>query len=314
MKPQTERLGIAELDKYFSAKGWLFREQPTHDYGIDAHVEIAGAEYPTGKLIAIQVKSGKSYFDEPVDDGYVFRTDEKHVDYWLNHSMPIIVVIYNPASNIALWEVISKETIVSTGKNWKIVIPKQNQIGDQYHTLERLEALTQPEPYIRRLNRLRVDKKWIELAASGETVVVSFLDWVNKSLPRYEVKISCDEMSEKWPLSYVIGGNVQEMLRHFFPWAEFSTDEEAHRDSAEADWQAECYGGYDKETGTTYYTEDFDEWYSPPEGIEPISFDGEVNHYSLIASINQIGEAFLKIDEHLETDEPLEGRMFSLSD
>jgi hypothetical protein len=44
MQPQTVRLGVAALDTYFSGHGWLFREQLTHDYGIDAHVEIVGVK------------------------------------------------------------------------------------------------------------------------------------------------------------------------------------------------------------------------------------------------------------------------------
>lgn len=62
MKAQTERLGVSKLDHYFSSYGWLFREQMIHDYGIDAHVEITNENYPTGELIAIQIKSGMSFF------------------------------------------------------------------------------------------------------------------------------------------------------------------------------------------------------------------------------------------------------------
>ena len=42
--------------------GFVFREQPTDDYGIDAIVEERGEKYLSGKLIGVKVKSGESYF------------------------------------------------------------------------------------------------------------------------------------------------------------------------------------------------------------------------------------------------------------
>jgi len=53
MKPQTDRLGVAAANYFFSSKGWLFREQTTHDYGIDAHVEIVSGSYSSGRLIIL---------------------------------------------------------------------------------------------------------------------------------------------------------------------------------------------------------------------------------------------------------------------
>ena len=68
MQPQTERLGVAAVDYFFSTNGWMFREQTTHDYGIDAHVEIVQDGPPTGKLIALQIKSGISFFSEETEE------------------------------------------------------------------------------------------------------------------------------------------------------------------------------------------------------------------------------------------------------
>ncbi len=82
MQTQTERLGVSKLDHYFSSKGWLFREQMIHDFGIDAHVEITNESYPTGQLIAIQIKSGMSFFSEKNNHSYIFRTEDKHINYW----------------------------------------------------------------------------------------------------------------------------------------------------------------------------------------------------------------------------------------
>jgi len=61
----TERIGVSEVQSVIVGElGWLFREQPISDFGIDAHVETVGDGNPTGKLIAIQIKSGPSHFHE----------------------------------------------------------------------------------------------------------------------------------------------------------------------------------------------------------------------------------------------------------
>jgi hypothetical protein len=97
---RIDRIGIAKLDVFFSNFGWLFREQPIHDYGIDAQVEIVVGDQPTGNLIAIQVKSGKSYFSELTDTDIIYRTDDKHINYWSTHCLPVIIVLYDPDSDI----------------------------------------------------------------------------------------------------------------------------------------------------------------------------------------------------------------------
>jgi hypothetical protein len=55
---------LHKLGEFFARIGWLFREQLTDDYGIDAQVEIADGHNALGALIGIQIKSGSSYFSE----------------------------------------------------------------------------------------------------------------------------------------------------------------------------------------------------------------------------------------------------------
>ena len=302
MQPQTARLGVAALDTYFSSHGWLFREQLTHDYGIDAHVEIVDGLYPSGKIIAFQIKSGLSFFGEESAEGFVFRSDDKHVGYWLNHAMPVVLILFQPESKQLFWQHIGKDTVESTGKNWKVLVPKAHElvVGDK--TLPAFAALTQPEPYVRRLNRLRLDRFWIEKVAAGEVVNVKFDDWINKSLPRFQLAISCDGETETMPMVYGPGMEIEDLLNHYVPWADFELDHEAHREGAEDQWAAECYSFSDSETGRVFYTQPFDEWYSPEQGIVPVASDGEVESYSLTLALNELGRAFLTVDDHL-TDE-----------
>jgi hypothetical protein len=297
--PQTERLGLAALEYFFAQHGWLFREQPTQDYGIDAHAEIVAEERPTGKLLAFQIKSGASFFKETSGENYVFRTDDSHISYWVAHSMPVVLALYDPDTKEACFQHISRTTVESTGKGWKVLVPKINMLESPEGTLRWLASLTQPEPYIRRLNRLRVDRRWMNRLADGEEVRIEFDDWVNKSLPRYQITISSGMDKEVWPTLYAPGVGIEAMLEHFFPWADFAVDVDTHIECAEEEWETQCILWQDSETGHRGYSKSFDEWYAPPSGIEPVARDGETESYALILSLNELGEAFLQIDDFL---------------
>lgn len=58
--------------------GWLFREQATEDYGIDAHAEAVDGDLVLGRLLALQIKSGASWFRRPGPDGWWFRPRADH--------------------------------------------------------------------------------------------------------------------------------------------------------------------------------------------------------------------------------------------
>jgi hypothetical protein len=310
--PQTERLGLAALEYFFAQQGWLFREQTTQDYGIDAHAEIVTQQRPTGKLLAFQIKTGSSFFKEKSGENYVFRTDDAHIGYWVGHSMPVILAIYNPETKEACFQHVARQTVKSTGKSWKVLVPQEDVLASPERTLKWLASLTQPEPYIRRLNRLRVDRRWLNRLAEGERVRLEFDDWVNKSLPRYQITISSEKDKEVWPTLYAPGVGVEVMLEHFFPWADFAVDEAAHIECAEERWENECVLWRDPETGHCAYSKSFAEWYASPSGIEPISGNGETESYALILTLNEFGKAFLDVDDFLADPDAPEAIGFNL--
>src|SRR6266446_8313098 len=117
---RTDRLGVLKLGAFFARAGWLFREQLNDDYGIDAQIKIADGHNALGALIGIQIKSGASYFAQQTDRSIIFRSNDKHIKYWLRHLLPVIVVLYDDERDILYWEVISEETIKPTGKDWRV--------------------------------------------------------------------------------------------------------------------------------------------------------------------------------------------------
>src|SRR5215213_4072824 len=85
----VERIASEELD-------CVFRDQTSSDFGIDCLLEVLTDNGDaTGRLLAVQVKCGASYFNEVSADGegYVFRGDPKHLNYWLMHSLPVVLVL-----------------------------------------------------------------------------------------------------------------------------------------------------------------------------------------------------------------------------
>jgi len=86
--------------------GWIFREQTKADHGIDAHLEIVNEGKPTGKLVGLQIKSGPSYFDECQDEDFIFRGTDTHLEYWTNHSLPVVLLMVNTETEDVYWQVV----------------------------------------------------------------------------------------------------------------------------------------------------------------------------------------------------------------
>lgn len=126
---KTDRIGIQAVGEQFERAGYIFREQPISDYGIDAHIEVVEGELVTGKLIALQIKTGISWFQELTSKGFVFRGDNKHLKYWIEHSLPVLIILYNPETRASCWQAIKTENVIPTGEGWKIIVPENQRIN-----------------------------------------------------------------------------------------------------------------------------------------------------------------------------------------
>ena len=113
----------------FESLGFAFREQSESDFGIDAHAELIESEQPTGQLLGIQLKSGPSYLSEAEDNGFVFRTDQEHVEYWQNHALPVLICLCDVDAQLIYWQVVNTETAISTGKGFKFKVPTSQKVN-----------------------------------------------------------------------------------------------------------------------------------------------------------------------------------------
>ena len=118
----------------------LPRARTTHDYGIDAHVEIVDNQRPTGKLIALQIKAGLSFFEEEANEAYILRTNDKHIAYWVGHSMPVVLVLFNPETNQRLLAARFPTNSRDDGEGLEIVVPKLSLFEEPTRHLKALAA------------------------------------------------------------------------------------------------------------------------------------------------------------------------------
>lgn len=126
----TSRLGVVKTDSIVTEKlGWIFREQPIADVGLDAIIEQVENGNPTGKFIAVQIKTGKGnfYINEKTLTHYVSNI---HYNYWLDLCIPIIMVAHLPDENETYWEEISPQNFKKSKKRWKIEIPRSQKFNE----------------------------------------------------------------------------------------------------------------------------------------------------------------------------------------
>jgi hypothetical protein len=123
--------GVRMVDQIVSEDlKWIFRDQRKADLGIDAQIELVSSEQRgTGRLIAVQIKCGSSFFNERTEGGYVFRGKSKHLQYWVEHSLPVIVILCNPVEGKCYWQEVSGAHTEPLAKGWKLTVPYTHVLG-----------------------------------------------------------------------------------------------------------------------------------------------------------------------------------------
>jgi hypothetical protein len=111
--------------------GWDFTDtaNPT-EVGIDAYVDVIGTDADpdlvTGRVLALQIKDGESYFKSTrTADGWRFNEDDNHEAYWLGHSLPVLLVLVNPEGQ-AWWAHISSDTATDFTQGFRVDVSASN--------------------------------------------------------------------------------------------------------------------------------------------------------------------------------------------
>lgn len=302
-----ERQGVYKCGLIFSELGFIFREQTIGDYGIDAIIEAREGNYLSGRLIAVQIKSGESYFSEAKNNYIVFRGDGKHYNYWMDYSLPVIIVLYSPSSEECIWESFNKQTAIRCKSGWKIMIPRQQTLINSREKLQNLS--NNQSDFERRWTSLVIAKKWmLETKKRGE-IILEVEEWINKTSGRgvFTLKAEEDDGTEQvFFKQHWLGFGCKKyelVIQELFPWADIEIDEDFYEENMDED----CYDKKDitdrqiatmlgiKGDELLKYSD------TPPKLYPYRNGAGEVDFYRLKLSLNQIGESFLQIDHFLET-------------
>ncbi len=306
----TENIGVGHCMKIASRKKWLFRPQPVNDIGIDAHMEIADKSGRSRQLLALQIKSGESYFESKKDDYYVFRDmDERQYVYWTTNPLPCILVLYNPENDMCIWQKLTSKTIERTrggkGKGFTVKVPINQVFLDDASERKLLDFSNLPE-HITNYNFLLSQKMFMQIIEEGGSVKLHSKEWVNKTSGRGETELIVDDGTDIKSYSYPYWFPYTcytDVFPRLFPWADFRADPDFYYDEDLELWhQLHCY--YERGTGWVQVGDSFIEFRSKLDPMRSVNYSGELAEYMLELSLNELGESFLLLDEYLSKERP----------
>lgn len=98
-----ERDGVYAFASAITKKRIIWRETPNSDVGIDGQIEYRNEQgRAAGNVVAVQIKSGISYIGKNASR-IRFRPSAKHVNYWREFPVPVLLVIHDPADDELYW-------------------------------------------------------------------------------------------------------------------------------------------------------------------------------------------------------------------
>lgn len=225
---QTSRIGINAVTTLLTNMGWAVREQATSDFGVDAQAEKLGPEGSgTGRLIALQIKSGSSWFKKR-GENYVYYGSERHRQYWLAHSLPVYIILHNPETGLTIWQKVEHH-LITEGQNgaWSIEIPpNQTLTPDNDQFIARGASMDLSS---RRRVRLALDLEYIRTFAAQEHIFMLIDVWVNKTLNYRGAEFVFNEEPDG-DVEYQIGAmmpcyTVDYYMSAAFPWLDWELHE-----------------------------------------------------------------------------------------
>lgn len=277
----TERMGVHEVGTIFTKRlGWYFREQSVSDFGVDAEVEIADSQgKPTGQLIALQIKTGKSFFKNKNADGFTYYGEPRHLEYWLQHSLPVFLILHDPEAGITLWQRVERHLVRETEKGWSITVPETNHLNENSkHFLA--SGIGQDRESIKRY-RFAADKEDMR-RYRGRTVFFRLDFWVNKTLSFRGVEVFFDnhekDKSDEQIGVWATTGCPHEVMNHFFPWLKYEYVEFIHSDDQASEIESHIFEVELNEAAISFLA--LEEFYADPHDPAPpeIPTDEDAEH------------------------------------
>ncbi len=98
-----ERAGVLAVAQQVNRLQLIWRETPNTDVGIDGQIEFVSDEGEcTGHIVAAQIKSGASFIKRSGDQ-ILFYPEDKHIKYWRDFAVPVLLFLHDPTSAQTYW-------------------------------------------------------------------------------------------------------------------------------------------------------------------------------------------------------------------
>ena len=320
-KINISELGVSIVKSIVNEKisqnglGCLFRELKTADFGIDGQIEIVENGQATGKIISVQIKSGNSYLKNNHSESWSVYIPKKTVNYWISHSVPVLLILVDTNSKKCYWTRADLETHDKKKSFYRIKVPKKQVLDSSSYKKIKFYAENTTKAG-RKLAKLEADFSLIKSISRGSKIVVDIGHWWNKMSGRSDIVIGygLDDPYKGNPrgmepitsFTTLGGSGTIDFVERLFPWSKVNVDIEFIESIED-----ELYDEYLQETGTYDKEEDkyidvkdnFSEWFSAkidPEHLEPYALSsGEVGFYRFKLELNELGISYLQVHQYL---------------
>lgn len=96
--------GTSLISLAVSKMGYVWRPTSQHDTGIDGEIEIRDPASGVVSGLSLKVQSkAVSNFEGETEEGFDYRAQQRDVDYWQQHNVPVILVVSRPPTNEVYW-------------------------------------------------------------------------------------------------------------------------------------------------------------------------------------------------------------------
>lgn len=132
---RTERVGVNAVEAACLRLNLIWRDLLQEDVGVDGTIEIVLGEFPSGKLVGAQVKSGRSYIRSETADGFRFYPRPDDLAYWSELSIPLLLLVHDPDSGATYWldvtQHVQQRADDPLGKSY-LAFSKSNTLNDDF--------------------------------------------------------------------------------------------------------------------------------------------------------------------------------------
>jgi hypothetical protein len=110
-RTKQEQLGYAKVHWVCASMNAIWRPTVNVDLGVDGQIEFLEPDkvVSSGKIIAVQVKSGPSYFKRESSDCFLFNTSTRHRRYWGLINLPVLLVLHDDARALTIFTFVKQQ-------------------------------------------------------------------------------------------------------------------------------------------------------------------------------------------------------------